>query len=68
MYTRGTAAQEGPPPPAVVFHRELEVRQRNGDERRHYDQDDEHQRQDAVDGVHLRRQQEQLKVRTAANV
>mmetsp|Transcript_18486 Transcript_18486/g.45975 ORF Transcript_18486/g.45975 Transcript_18486/m.45975 type:complete len:697 (-) Transcript_18486:14-2104(-) len=49
----GAPAQHGAPPPLVVLHRQLEVRQRDGDERRDDDQDDEHDEQDAVDGVHL---------------
>lgn len=52
--TRGAAAHDGAPPPAVVLHGELEVREGHRDECRHDDQDDEHDEQNTVDGVHLR--------------
>ena len=54
--TCGAATEEGAPPPAVVFHCQLEVGQSDGDEGRHNDQDDEHDAQDGVDGVHLQTQ------------
>ena len=47
------AAEHRPPPPLVVLHRQLEVRQRDGDERGDDDQDDEDDEQDAVNRVHL---------------
>lgn len=38
----------------MVFHSQLEVGQRNRDERCDDDQDEKDDGQDAVDGVHLR--------------
>ena len=51
---RGAAsAHDASPPPPVVLHRKLEVRQRDGDEARHDNEDEEHDEQDRVDRVHL---------------
>lgn len=51
--TCGATTQEGAPPPGVVFHCQLEVGQSNGDEGCHYQQYDEDNEEDGVDGVHL---------------
>eukprot|EP00959_Pyramimonas_sp_CCMP1952_P096246 2012223-Pyramimonas_sp.AAC.1 len=60
------AAHHGAPPPLVVLHRELEVRQRDGDERRHDEQDDEHDEEDGVNGVHLVRHAENARIAQSA--
>eukprot|EP00982_Pelagococcus_subviridis_P013739 31275-Pelagococcus_subviridis.AAC.3 len=52
-HPRAAAAQDASPPPLVVLHRELEVRQRDRYERGDDDEDDEHDEQDAVNRVHL---------------
>ena len=46
-------ASPSPPPPLVVFDGELEVCQRDGDERGDDDEDDEDNEEDGVDGVDL---------------
>ena len=51
--TSRTTAHERAPPPLMVFHGQLEIGQRNADEGGHDDKDDEHDQQDAGDGVHF---------------
>ena len=51
--TCGAPTEEGPPPPPVVLNCQLEVGQRDGDERCDQDQDDENDEQDAPHSVHL---------------
>ena len=53
MCTCGAATKERSPPPAVVFHCQLEVGQGDGDEGCDNDKDDEDDEEDGVDGVHL---------------
>ncbi len=51
--TGGAATHEGPPPPSVVFHSQLEVGQCDCDEGRHNQEDKEHYEEDGVDRIHL---------------
>jgi hypothetical protein len=51
--TRSAAVDEGRPPPAVVLAGQLEVQQRDRDERGHHHQQDERDEQDAEEGVDL---------------
>ncbi len=66
-HTCAAAIQEGPPPPSVVFHRQLEVGQRNRDECCHDDEDEKHNGEDTVDGVHLRQSNCQTKASQRSN-
>ena len=49
--TGGAAAEDGAPPPAVVLHCQLEVRQHHCDGGRDDEQDAKHNEQNRVDGV-----------------
>ena len=51
--TCASATDEAAPPPSVILDCQLEVGERDSDERGHDKQNDEYDEEDAVDGVHL---------------
>ncbi len=53
IQTCASAAEEAAPPPPVVFNSQLKVGEGDGDEGSHNKEDDEHDEENAVDGVHL---------------